>query len=947
MNYDIVIEFEPKKINLEAYVTGVRPSRTSMKTFYAIRIGTKIEGSPNKIEDQIGRDGRLVTTPPRLNLMRIKTQSFKEIAAQYLWQYAIDNEEEEVDKDEGSEEDEESSSEEEQQQADAAKTTTTMVSPEQAPATKKRKLNDDVPLTVPDFKDEVGPLYPRLCRALGLDNDEFDPTDPSIQKSMVALLSELNRIFSTEYELVVRGYGNKKIHYVRVPRASSDKSFRHSKEWLDAAIKISGSNEASTFNAAYRIANHLFRFYKDSVLAACETQKIAVCKPMTATGYAAMIKAANLTGVGEREVRKYLSAALGRGFCPSRRSVDILSDGHVEVKYNSKYFTFEGRTEEDFIEWTQKDTADAIAWNLSRHLESQHIRPSSVERVEVVAGGDHGDVAFQFGASVHVEMSEGNRIHFEVSLIELICRKDTSELIEETILDELTAGLKKVATLGLHIHRDEHTGNIHCEFSETSTKFPVTTIEKVDCYITGDLAFQAMAMGRESMAGYWCLQCRANWPQFLEDQAPWTMVDLCDHAEEAKRKKKPQMGVKQTPWFEFIPVANHVVPLLHCEIGVGNDLLKMLRNIVNEFIENMTPTEVALQLSIPALRNIILETATRRDEWDVSPEGKLRSTLKRTSSPTDANIDMLKRLEDYRRKTFVDVLTRTHKKVSEHLDQLKKIRSMKTKSPDSIETKMFKVLKIIGVELSAYHGGSLNGKDIKKVMNNATYVFDQFAILFKEGRRPNCVLSEDEIDALCVHFREVFVLWDGTFALARTIDPDDEDRATYRSYVTAAVQGHTDLKCTITPKVHLMLKHVEKQMEYLNRGLGEKMEDWVERLHQDGIRERRQFRSVNNPVIRMRAREKVHVRETHAAVIAFTTATNEGNKRNLSQTKDDSMLAQQKQQREVGRKNALMYFELMMKNKELTWPSKLFDDATGEKIDLPSPPPKDGDSPVK
>jgi hypothetical protein len=577
-------------------------------------------------------------------------------------------------------------------------------------------------------------------------------------------------------------------------------------------------------------------------------------------------------------------------FCPSRRSVDILSDGHVEVKYNSKYFTFEGRTEEDFIELTQKDTADAIAWNLSRHLESQHIRPSSVERVEVVAGGDHGDVAFQFGASVHVEMSEGNRIHFKVSLIELICRKDTSELIEETILDELTAGLKKVATLGLHIHRDEHTGNIHCEFSETSTKFPVTTIEKVDCYITGDLAFQAMAMGRESMAGYWCLQCRANRPQFLEDHAPWTMVDLCDHAEEAKRKKKPQMGVKQTPWFEFIPVANHVVPLLHCEIGVGN---------------------------------------------------------KRTSSPTDANIDMLKRLEDYRRKTFVNVLTRTHKKVSEHLDQLKKIRSMKTKSPDSIETKMFKVLKIIGVELSAYHGGSLNGKDIKKVMNNATYVFDQFAILFKEGRRPNCVLSEDEIDALCVHFREVFVLWDGTFALARTIDPDDEDRATYRSYVTAAVQGHTDLKCTITPKVHLMLKHVEKQMEYLNRGLGEKMEDWVERLHQDGIRERRQFRSVNNPVIRMRAREKVHVRETHAAVIAFTTATNEGNKRNLSQTKDDSMLAQQKQQREVGRKNALMYFELMMKNKELTWPSKLFDDATGEKIDLPSPPPKDGDSPVK
>jgi hypothetical protein len=58
------------------------------------------------------------------------------------------------------------------------------------------------------------------------------------------------------------------------------------------------------------------------------------------------------------------------------------------------------------------------------------------------------------------------------------------------------------------------------------------------------------------------------------------------------------------------------------------------------------------------------------------------------------------------------------------------------------------------------------------------------------------------------------------------------------------------------------------------------------------------------------------------------------------------MLAEQKLQREVGRENALMYFELM-KNKDFTWSSKLFDDATGEKIDLPSPPPKDPDSPVK
>jgi len=161
MNYSIAIEFEQKSIDLDAYINGVQPSQTKKKKFNAIRIGNKIEGSPNKIKEQTGRDGRLVTTPPRLNLMRITTQSFKQIVAQYLWQYAIDNEKEEAGEDEGS--DEESSPEEQQQDASPTKTMTKVISPEQAPATKKRKLNVDILMTdLPDYKDEVNLLYPHV-----------------------------------------------------------------------------------------------------------------------------------------------------------------------------------------------------------------------------------------------------------------------------------------------------------------------------------------------------------------------------------------------------------------------------------------------------------------------------------------------------------------------------------------------------------------------------------------------------------------------------------------------------------------------------------------------------------------------------------------------------------------------------------------------------------------
>jgi hypothetical protein len=60
--------------------------------------------------------------------------------------------------------------------------------------------------------------------------------------------------------------------------------------------------------------------------------------------------------------------------------------------------------------------ADTIAWNISHQLKSNNIHPSSAQRIRVVAGGDHGDVAFQFGASVHIEISDGSMIYFLKSL---------------------------------------------------------------------------------------------------------------------------------------------------------------------------------------------------------------------------------------------------------------------------------------------------------------------------------------------------------------------------------------------------------------------------------------------------------------------------------------------------------------------------------------------------
>ena len=77
----------------------------------------------------------------------------------------------------------------------------------------------------------------------------------------------------------------------------------------------------------------------------------------------------------------------------------------------------------------------------------------------------------------------------------------------------------------------------------------------------------------------------------------------------------------------------------------------------------------------------------------------------------------------------------------------------------------------------------------------------------------------------------MFVLCDGVLSLARTVSPMEQDTKTYLRYVLVVVHSNDGLICTITPKVHIMLKHVAFQRERFGGG-GDKMEDWVEQLHQ-------------------------------------------------------------------------------------------------------------------
>jgi hypothetical protein len=241
-----------------------------------------------------------------------------------------------------------------------------------------------------------------------------------------------------------------------------------------------------------------------------------------------------------------------------------------------------------------------------------------------------------------------------------------------------------------------------------------------------------------------------------------------------------------------------MVPLLHCKIGIGNQLLDKLRVIINEHIACYSLGEEAIRASIPVIKNVIADTAKERDEWDESAEGGKKQRIlmcavsaytkrheillannnKQDESTHHVNELTLKDLDNIC-NCLVNKLKQACHMLADQQLKLKVMKAANGKKEDSVDTKLFKVLKEIGVELSSYHGGSLNGKDIKKVMNNTAHVFKELAVIMKEGKRPDSILSDPNVDALCLHFWEVFILWEGAFSLARTVNPMENNTKTY------------------------------------------------------------------------------------------------------------------------------------------------------------------------
>ena len=423
------------------------------------------------------------------------------------------------------------------------------------------------------------------------------------------------------------------------------------------------------------------------------------------------------------------------------------------------------------------------------------------------------------------------------------------------------------------------------------------------------------------------------------------------------RKAKPIMGMKEKPWWDFIPLRHYVVPLLHCLIGIGNDILTKFRETISEEIEYISPEEMDARGAQAALEVKIVALILDRETYNNSADGKHMKSLKGKimrckknlkalgdvvdnetnvcsgtyeeislfiaesahdagmsnddaatdatpviGQPRMANHDVtttiggqfpavtpglieqeISRIKT-RMKVFeteVKVYQKENDKITGRLSKarcylktLKKkvveFKKSRAKFGDGIEAHLFDFLKTkYKIKIQAYHGGSLTGVDIQKVMQDSREIFAEFATILKRNKKLTCTWNDDEIESLCSRYGTLCTLWDGAFSLASICNPNATDIAAYSCFVTAAVCCHVELGLSVTPKVHLMWKHVKPAMKYIPGGLGDKREDFVEHQHQITNLKRKQFsttRSQDQRAVAMSNRTQI---ETDPKVNAY------------------------------------------------------------------------------
>jgi hypothetical protein len=191
-------------------------------------------------------------------------------------------------------------------------------------------------------------------------------------------------------------------------------------------------------------------------------------------------------------------------------------------------------------------------------------------------------------------------------------------------------------------------------------------------------------------------------------------------------------------------------------------------------------------------------------------------------------------------------------------------------------------LRKYGVDRAAHHGGGLTGVSIGIMFNRSEHIFEDFQnYLYDENTACNREWDNDDIADALKRFKELFVLCDYLFSLARTKTGDVTEAIMVNASkgIKAVMLKWRDLGMSMKmPKIHAVEDHLLWQMA-LYVGMGDFVEDFIEQAHQIGRTEDIRTRNMRDRRLAALSNSKWEWIALHADVIGAIKVKKENTKK--------------------------------------------------------------------
>ena len=632
-----------------------------------------------------------------------------------------------------------------------------------------------------------------------------------------------------------------------IERVKNRTNFRKmNRDWIMGIV--TSMNPSKPEEAASCLSSWLLKTFQSQFIeVATKFGGLFMFKKLNQVQLAAALDEANITHNACNILMRHINHHLGvRLIEPLKKVVDL---GHFpfEVKFGSAKIEKERGKKEENVEYFTIDICEAFASDLERLLNQEDqtgIRTKfGYERngmitVDVIAGSDHGQGASRFVAKMNYlpssERRKKGRIDFgsrQITFSKIVCKKDTYEIMNLTATDVRNAFKRVKESMFLAERDDEGVVRVkvvekreHTDSDESWVVIPDFTL-----FICGDLAWYALAMGRNGCSGSRCPYCILKISEFqMEDKdcLPLTLEKLnqCSIAYHDPDDKSDTLGVRYRPMVQEENM-NYILPCLHVKIGLTNKILQSFLDFIDRYIEALPEVEIKRRKELKELQPQLEEMM---NELNQIKEDKKKFTDKRKAANVlvkekrvllskakqnnrepglstqeksiledkikvlkeeilahQSEFEEFKELASYAVKEFEEKEGK-RKDIKEKFDKLKKSCSNMKKSrkgdKDGLEALIEEIMREeANIKPEAYHGGALNGMSCQRLMGKAKEIMNRVSNLcqqkFTQRNEDDGyeMITQERLTAKLNLYTTMFGILDVIFSLLYQPAPTEEE----------------------------------------------------------------------------------------------------------------------------------------------------------------------------